>query len=119
MDKVPAGNKSTNLLILFIAITLGVVFLSAYTRYIFAKDYTFYIEAACDPSKENCFVRDCNDYCPPNGLAIYSAYHIKASIFPTCINNDCANICQSKTNKECAPILCDIEAGDSCSELIK
>lgn len=104
------------LLTIFVLSSLVFTFLTAYTKYIFAKDYSFYIEAPCDPSTMSCFVRDCDDYCPPNGLDTYRAYMIPASIFPACTNNSCENVCLDETTThQCEEIQCDEEAGDSCS----
>jgi len=103
-------------LIVFVTISVILVFLTAFTKYYFAKDYYFYVEAPCDETSELCFVRDCDDYCPPNGLASYKAYYIKASLFDSCSNNSCTNICSSEaTSNLCSEIKCDSENGDSCS----
>jgi hypothetical protein len=108
---------SVRILIAFIIITLFFVFLTGYTKYIFAKDYTFYIEAECNPDTTSCFIRDCEEYCPPNGLSTYSAYYIDASEYSRCTSNDCSNICQDSTTAHlCEPIPCDSDAGDECSE---
>ncbi len=107
----------TQVLTLFVFVSIFFVFLTAFTKFIFAKDYQFYIEGACDTTTQNCFVRDCDDYCPPNGLDTYSAYYIKASDFPSCSSNDCANIClNGATTEKCEVIECDSNAGDSCSD---
>lgn len=118
LDVMGANTKklSTRVLIAFIVISLFFVFLTGYTKYIFAKDYSFYIETECNPDTASCFIRDCEEYCPPNGLATYSAYYIQASEFNKCTSNDCSNICQdSETAHLCEPILCDSSAGDECS----
>jgi hypothetical protein len=92
----------------FVVISILFVFLTAYTKYIFAKDYSFYIEGECDPLITTCFVRDCDEYCPPNGLEIYSAYYIDASEFTSCTSNDCASICENlETAHLCEQIACD------------
>ncbi len=104
------------LLILFVTVSVALVFLTAFTKYFFAKDYYFYVEVPCDETTQNCFVRDCDDYCPPNGLASYKAYYIKASLFESCTDNTCANICESDSSSQlCTEIACDTENGDSCS----
>jgi hypothetical protein len=106
------------LLTVFVLFSLVFTFLTAYTKYMFAKDYEFYIEAPCDPTSETCFVRDCDDYCPPNGLDTYRAYMIPASTFPNCTDNSCSNIClEDATADQCTEILCDAEVGDSCSDV--
>jgi hypothetical protein len=105
------------LLSTFVFVALILISLTAYTKYIFAKDYNFYIEAPCDPTLMTCFVRDCDDYCPPNGLSTYRAYMVSASVFPDCIDNSCTNICLSGTTSSlCEEIICSTEDGDSCSD---
>jgi hypothetical protein len=110
-------DKSTSVKIyiaFIIALTLVVIF-SAYARYIFAKDYYFLIEATCDPNIENCQIRDCDDYCPPNELDIYKTYRMSAKYFDQCEDNSCSNICQvSTTSNLCELMLCD-EDESECS----
>lgn len=94
---------------LVIILTLIVIF-SSYARYLFTKDYNFLIEAPCDPATEKCQIRDCEDYCPPNELAIYKTYLVKAEHFEKCTDNTCTNICQStQTASLCKLIPCDEE----------
>lgn len=108
---------SVRFFIWFAVTAVVIIALSSYTRYIFAKDYYFYIEAPCDPQSQSCFVRDCDDYCPPNGLDTYRSFYIKAEDFIHCAENSCANIClESETSKLCGEVICDTENGDECSE---
>lgn len=104
-------------LVTFVALSLVLTYLTAYTKYIFAKDYNFYIETPCDPETMTCFTRDCDDYCPPNGLSEYRSFTISASTFTSCSSNSCENIClNTNTASKCEEITCDPTAGDSCSE---
>lgn len=104
------------LLVGFFIISLFFVFLTGYTKYIFAKDYTFYVEGECDPTATSCYVRSCDDYCPPNELSTYSAYYIDANQFNNCTYNDCKNICEdTETAYLCEPIPCDAEEYE-CTE---
>lgn len=94
-------------------IGLIVVLVASFVKYLYTKDYYFFVEAPCDVGKENCFVRDCDNYCPPNGLASYSIYKIKAKDFEGCTTNACLQVCENST--VCEKIACDSELGDSCS----
>ncbi len=116
MAQTNAGPRNTKLFTVFVVVALVLVFLSAYTRYIFAKDYFFYVEGRCDTSTQTCFIRDCEDYCPPNGLDTYSAYYIKAALYEQCQRNSCGNICRGEQSNKCIVIECDVDAGDSCSD---
>lgn len=101
-------NNSSRILVTFFIVSLFFVFLTGYTKYIFAKDYTFYIETECNPEVSTCYVRSCDDYCPPNGLSTYSAYYIPAAEYKNCTSSDCKNICESsETSHLCEPIPCD------------
>lgn len=107
----------TQLLTVFVIISVFLVFLTSFVKYVFAKDYLFYIESSCDVTTQVCYVRDCEDYCPPNGISIYSAFYIKASEFPLCTTNSCANICTNEsTAYKCESIECDSTNGDACSD---
>ncbi len=106
---------STKLFTVFIFTLIIVVSLSSYVRYIFAKDYEFHVEMSCDTKTELCNIRDCSDYCPPNGLDQYKIYKIRAIDFKNCTNNSCSNICVG-TNK-CQLIKCDSKSGDNCSNI--
>lgn len=108
------------ILITFVVLSLLLTYITAYTKYIFAKDYSFYIEAPCDPESTTCFTRNCDDYCPPNGLADYRAFTIKASTFGSCTDNACSNICLNKSIAyQCEEILCDPLSGDTCSGVVE
>lgn len=109
---------SLRIKILTILTTLSVllVFFTAYTKYIHAKDYYFFVEAPCDETSQTCFVRDCDEYCPPNELEIYKVFLIKAKDFNTCTENSCANICENTATEDfCEEIMCDVENGDDCT----
>lgn len=107
--------NSSKLFTAFIFTLIVLVSLSSYVRYIFAKDYEFHVEMACDIKTEICNIRDCDEYCPPNGLAEYKVYKISAIDFTNCIDNSCSNIC-GITNK-CLLIKCDPINGDTCSNI--
>jgi len=101
--------------VIFIIVSLVLVYMTAFTKYIWAKDYFFIVETTCDPEVSTCFVRDCEDYCPPNGLEIYSSYLMKAYDFEKCPNGDCYEICTDTTTSNlCEKIECDLEI-DSCT----
>ncbi len=91
---------------------------SSFYFFFFKKDYDFVMETACDPSKEMCLQRDCTnpDNCPPNGLATFKRYSIKASDFKYCENENCDKACVSWQIK-CTPIRCesDSTAGEICT----
>jgi hypothetical protein len=84
----------------------------------FKKNYDFIVESPCDPSKEQCFERDCsnpND-CPANGFFTFKRYSLKASDFKFCENENCIKVCEDK-QIECEQIECvpDPEFGESCT----
>lgn len=104
------------ILLLISGISVALVCLVSYTKYIYAKDYTFLVEASCDPLTQSCYVRDCEDYCPPNELESYTVFAISAADFSSCTDNSCSNVCLNPTTAEkCEEITCDIENGDDCS----
>ena len=110
-------SPKVSILLSITAVCVALVFLTAYSKYIFAKDYDFILEAPCNPEIEVCFVRDCDDYCPPNELDTYTIYKIPASAYESCTTNSCQNICQNpKTSGLCEKINCQIEDGDDCSD---
>ncbi len=116
-DAVIAVSRKVIGLLVFTIISLSLVFMTAYTKYIFAQDYTFRIEATCNPQQQTCFVRDCTESCPPNQLPVYSAYKISASDYSECTTNGCENICQNEDKSNlCKEIVCNAQNGDSCSE---
>ena len=105
----------------FLYILLGmcvVAVASSFYFFYFKKDFDFIIEAPCDRTKEQCFIRDCTDpdACPPNGLSDFKRYDLKASDFQYCKDEDCSSVCESG-QIECTPIACseDVDMGESCS----
>jgi len=85
---------------------------SAY-RYIIQEDYTFLVEAPCNPLNQACYVRDCEDYCPPNELSEYRLFSLPAKEFARCEDNSCLNICPSATYS-CEEILCEEDEETAC-----
>ncbi len=83
------------------------------------KDYKFVVEVACDTNKEICFQRDCSnpDDCPPNQLASFKRYDLRAYDFAKCENEDCTYACENNLIK-CEKISCvdNLDVGESCSE---
>ena len=107
--------------ILNIVLFLGIIINSLYFFY-FKKDFNFIVETSCDPSQEQCFIRDCTnpDDCPPNGLSSFKRYSLKANNFKYCLNEDCKIVCESGQIKcEAIPCVDDPEIGESCSSLNK
>ena len=88
----------------------------------FKKDYKFIVESACDPSREECFQRDCSnpDDCPPNQLSTFKRYSLKANNFKSCQNEDCTIACETGQIK-CEKIKCkgDVDVGESCTSLVQ
>lgn len=104
---------STRLFALLVLLTVFAVSATSFVRYVFAKSYIFHVEMPCDTSKQNCYLRDCDDYCPPNGLAEYKVYAVKASEYKNCSNNSCVNVCLD--SNKCTEIKCNPSNGDSCN----
>lgn len=93
------------------------VVLANFSQFYQNKNYEFIVEASCDSSLEDCFIRDCStpDECPPNELEIYKQYSINAVNFKNCEDNSCAIFCSINTTS-CTPIKCDSSIGDTCLE---
>ncbi len=103
-----------SVVILFIIVTVAI---SAYARFLYFQEYTFYVEAACDPEIENCYIRSCEDYCPPNELEVYKAFYIPANVFAQCTDNSCENICSDTTSGPvCEEIPCEADEETECSQ---
>jgi hypothetical protein len=83
-------------------------------KFVLTKNYDFYVEAPCNPAEEVCFVRDCEDYCPPNGMAVYKVWAISAADFKACADETCEEACEGGVIK-CDPVVCNPEE-DDCAE---
>jgi len=120
MEKEQSSKNYSTALIIFVLASVLLVIFSSYTRYLFAKDYFFFVEAPCDEETQTCFFRRCDDYCPPNQLEVYSVYRIKASLYEQCTDNSCENICNDSASKStCELIPCNVDDGVECSEGLK
>lgn len=99
------------ILIVSVLIILGQ---SMYENYILKK-YVFFVEAQCDPSADECYVRSCDieGDCPPNNLTIYRVFQLPASQFQNCSDNSCLNICPSIAHS-CEEIACSTQSDISC-----
>lgn len=116
MEDAKHISLQVRILIWTIVVMIVLVATSSYTKYIFAKEYYFHVEAPCDSSTNICYVRDCEDYCPPNGLSEYTVYEIKAIDYVSCHDNSCTNVCtESATSNKCGEIECNVAQGDECS----
>ncbi|OGG50593.1 hypothetical protein A2704_02340 [Candidatus Kaiserbacteria bacterium RIFCSPHIGHO2_01_FULL_54_36b] len=97
--------------VVFLAIVYIVWF--NYHKFVATKNYDFYVEAPCDETLEVCYVRDCEDYCPPNGLATYKVWQLSAADFGRCADDSCDAECTSG-EIACEAVPCDAEEAD-CS----
>lgn len=110
------GKRKINWLLLLISLScIVVIFVSFYFFYL-KKDFDFIVEVSCDPTLEECFVRDCeNVKCPSNDLSVFKKYTLKAKDFKYCENENCAVACESgQVQCEAVPCEIDEEYGESC-----
>jgi hypothetical protein len=84
-----------------------------FQKFVLAERYDFFVEAPCNPEEESCYLRDCDDYCPPNGLSSYKVWKIVARDFKRCDDDSCEAECE-RGEIVCEAIPCDPEVGD-CS----
>ncbi|MFZ2190178.1 MAG: hypothetical protein WA057_02730 [Candidatus Magasanikiibacteriota bacterium] len=120
MDK-----KSQILVYIFFSLIIVVLVFTFY-KFIVAKDYYIRFETTCEPTKEYCFVKECNseeEECPADpaeGISYYKIIEEKASAIPSCNldGEDCPEIfCNN--GEDCQEILCDSETNDTdleCSD---
>lgn len=104
-------------LLSFITLAIAAAIAATGWLFLYKKDYTFVLEAACDPTTQTCFTRDClsdESDCPPNGLEAYKIYHVAASDFYTCSDNSCAAECASGAIT-CEEEVCSDDSEDACS----
>jgi hypothetical protein len=113
-SKDSKGYDRFPLLTILFLMTLAVIGSNFY-KYYYSKNFDYLIESPCDPASEICFERDCTnpDDCPPNGLAVYKQYYVKAYDFPKCSDNSCLREC-TEGIIACHDIPCDQDGGDSC-----
>ncbi len=97
----------------FIIVLILISVAASFAHFFVAKDYFFHVEAPCDETSENCFVRSCVDYCPPNVLESYKVYEMPAALYSQCSDNSCKNVCE--VSGQCTEISCSPENEDSCT----
>jgi hypothetical protein len=97
------------LIVMILAVIAG-----AYDKYFYTKNYDFFVEAPCDPLKNVCFIRDCDDGCPPNGLEEYRVFTLSASDFNFCKDNSCLDECTSGSIT-CEETMCGDSEEDECT----
>jgi hypothetical protein len=106
-----SGFLSKNLSWMLLGSCVLAILVSVYI-YAFRQDYTYVVEAACDPALDRCFTRDCEEEeCPPNEFSEYKLFSVPASVFPSCTDNACSNMCGS-VSSSCEEIMC--AEGESC-----
>lgn len=108
--------KADGFFLVGIGILVVAVLCSTAWLFLYQKNYTFIVEAACDSTYQNCFHRDCEaGDCPVNELSDYRVYHISAKDFQVCANDSCSEECVNGIAK-CTEILCGDSQQDSCSQ---
>lgn len=111
------GVKEKSWLINALIFSCAVSVIVSFYFFYYKKDFDFIVESPCDPTREECFKRDCSnpDDCPQNGFSDFKRYSLNANDFKFCTNEDCTAICESEVIKceqlECEP---DEEVGESC-----
>lgn len=96
MEENIEKNKEVNYFLVFVALSVISVFVSAFYNFYINKNYDFMVETSCDPKKEVCFYRDCgseDSECSPNNFFYYKKYTISAKDFSICENEDCSLAC--------------------------
>lgn len=95
---------------------VGLALTATFYLYLYAKQYDFIIEAPCDATAQECYVRDCSEGdCPPNELSEYRVYSIPAALFSSCTDNSCVNICLGQQSSSCEEILCSSQGDYECT----
>ena len=111
-----AASKQSTPWVVWVLLASVVIILgqSLYKNY-YAKDYLFYVEAACDSTASECYSRSCEveGDCPPNNLSTYRVFELPASQFQYCTDNSCINICPS-TEHSCTEISCSSQEDVAC-----
>lgn len=102
--------------IIWLAVAAAILYVVWFNfdKFVLSQNYEFYVESPCDPAEETCYVRDCEDYCPPNGMAVYKVWMISAADFDECADDTCEAECESGAIT-CEPVPCDSEEAD-CSD---
>lgn len=101
--------------IIWVAVVLAFAYVIWFNfqKFVLEERYDFFVESPCDPETESCYLRDCEEYCPPNGLSSYKVWKIVARDFDRCADDSCEAECE--TGKiVCEEVPCDPEEGD-CS----
>ncbi len=109
-------NKSDKITLSIIILSVFVVIASTSYLFLWKKDFTFVLEAYCDPEYEICHYRDCSnpDDCPPNQLEYYRVFEVPATDFPKCSDNSCLLECAMETIS-CAEIICEEDDENTCN----
>ena len=110
--------RTDKIFVFLLVVTVLVVILGSFYNLFLSKKYEFIVEAACDPTTENCFYRDCSeeDACPPNGLEYFRTYNISADKFGGCSDNSCSEICMNDSSA-CVETICGETEEDMCSSM--
>ncbi len=103
--------------IFLITLSLSVLMVIFSTGFMFLwqKKYNFIVEAACTPSSNNCFHRDCGEFsdCPPNALEDYRVFVVSAVDFNKCGDDSCVRECTTGSFP-CLERFCSEQKGETC-----
>jgi hypothetical protein len=89
--------------------------LTSFYRYGVVRAYTIILEAPCDPTRTECYARDCAEpgSCPPDNLSAYQLYALPASLFDQCDSNYCLSLCK-ESGTACRPMPCGDQTEVEC-----
>jgi hypothetical protein len=92
-----------------------VAFIVSINKFYVHQNYDVFVEAPCDPKTQQCYTRDCSTgNCPPNNLSVYRLYKVPASVFPSCSDNSCANVCKEGSTS-CVEVPCSSQSDVDCT----
>ena len=120
-------NRNTKIVLIIVGVAIFLSVGTTFYRYYVLRDYLVHAEVACDPQKENCFVRYCtvDDWDPCDFLHVKYTRYYKivaklASNIPVCNQNkqQCAPLTCDPLEKNCQVITCtEGYNDDSCSDV--
>lgn len=111
--------RGTNVFWVIILFAILIAIISSANRYIFRKDFTFFVSAVCDTEKENCFVSDCNPDEVECDTTPYKKVYIRKIAAPSCLENHTCEVFDCMENGGCQIEYCAnelVEEGEICYE---
>lgn len=102
-------NKINKNPLVYFSISMFVLFVTQFYKYVVLNDFYVYIQTDCNPNNENCFLNNSGD--PEDNMEVYKKMYVKNYLIQNCSDSNKCVINECNNNDDDCIIL-------NCSKMI-